>query len=142
MIGGEIRQALLERGHDPHAAAVAAIGCLRVADADLGDEADVPPAGTERPCERLLGDAHAVGLGGIEAVDSGIERAVHGLVELRRVDRAIGAADFPTAEANGGNLQVRAAELPVFHGVSSHFCWASPAHSMTPTFDALDAARR
>ena len=137
-----LRQALLERGHDPRAAAVASIGCLRVADADLGDETDVAPAGTKRACKRLLGDAHAVGLGGIEAVDSGIERAVHGLVELRRVDRTVGAADFPAAEADGGNLQVRATELPVFHGVSSYFCWASPAHSMTPTFDALDAARR
>ena len=54
MIGGEILQALLERGHDPHAAAVASVGCLRVADADLGDETDVAPAGTKRACKRLL----------------------------------------------------------------------------------------
>jgi hypothetical protein len=57
--------------------------------------------------ERLLGDAHAVGLGGIEAVDAGIEGTVHGLIELRGVDGAVCAADLPAAEADSGNLEVR-----------------------------------
>ena len=116
VISGEIGQTLLERGHDPCAATVAAIGCLRIADADLGNEADVASTGTERPGERLLGDAHAVGFGGVEAIDPSVECAMHRLFELRRIDRAIGAADFPAAKAYGGNLDVRSAELPVFHG--------------------------
>ena len=116
VISDEICQTLVERGHDPCAAAVAAIGRLRIANADLGDEADVAAAGTERSGERLLGDTHAVGFGGVEAIDPGIERAMHRLFELRRIDRAIGAADFPAAKAYGGNLDGRSAELPEFHG--------------------------
>ncbi len=115
VIGFEIAQALFERGHDALPAAVAAVGRLRVADADLGDEADIAPARPERAGERLLGDAHAVGFGRVEAIDAGIERAMHRLVELRGVDRAVGAADFPAAKADGGDFQIGAAELSVFH---------------------------
>jgi hypothetical protein len=117
VIGGEMPQALLERGRDPRAAAVATVRCFRIADADLGDETDVASPGAESAGEHLLGNAHAVGFCGIEAVDAGIESVVHGLVELRSVDWAIGAADFPTTEANRGHLPVGATELPIFHGV-------------------------
>ena len=41
---------------------------------------------------------------------------MHRLFELRRIDRTIGAANFPAAKAYGGNLDVRSAKLPVFHG--------------------------
>lgn len=60
VISAEVRQALLERGHDPRVTAVAAIGRFRIADADLGDEADIASAGTERaaarrcPCRKPL----------------------------------------------------------------------------------------
>ena len=100
----EVAQALFERSHDPRSAAVTTIGGLGIADPDLGYEADIAPASTQRMGERPLGNAHAVGLGGIETVDTGIERAVHGLVKLLRVDRAVGPADFPAAKANGGDF--------------------------------------
>jgi hypothetical protein len=120
VIGAEVPQALFERRKDARSAAVAAIGRLRIADAGLGDETHVAPAIAERAGERLLGDAHPIGLGGVEAVDTRIEGALHGTIELRRVDCAVGAGDLPAAEADGGDLPMGATELPVFHRVSSH----------------------
>src|ERR1019366_1542577 len=106
MIGVEIAQTLLDRSHDPLGAAVAAIGRFGIADADFGDQAHIAPARTQSTGQRLLGNPHPVRLSGIETVDARVECAVHGPVELRRIDRAISTADFPAAEANGGDFYV------------------------------------
>ena len=85
MIGVEIAQTLLDRGHDARAAAVAAIGRLGITDADLGDDADIAPARTESATQRLLGNAHAVGFSGIETVNA--RRRARGARPVRTAQR-------------------------------------------------------
>ena len=120
VIGAKVAQALLDRSHDPRAAAVAAVRRLGVADADLGHERDFCPPRPQRAAERLLGYAHTIRLGGVEAVDARIERAMNGPFELSRINRAVGATDFPAAKTDCGNVQVRTAKLAIFHRVSPH----------------------
>jgi hypothetical protein len=97
------------------ARAVAAVWGVRVADATLGDDDHVLPAGAERLGERALRDAHAVGFGGIEAVDAVVDGAMDRAAEVRLVDRAVGPADLPAAEPDDGYAKIGLAELPVFH---------------------------
>jgi hypothetical protein len=122
MIGVEIAQTLFQRRHDPRATAVSAIGRVRIADADLGHEADIAPPRAQSERQRPFGNPHAIRFSGIEAIDPGVERPMHRLLELGRVDRTVGSADLPAAKAYGGNLRAGSAELPVLHGASSCPC--------------------
>ena len=122
MIGVEIAQTLFQRRDDPRATAVSAIGHLRIADTDLGHEADIAPLRAQSARQRPFGNPHAVRFGGMETIDPGVQRPMHRLLELDRVDRTVGSAYFPAAETDGGNLHAGSAELSVFHGASSYPC--------------------
>ena len=69
--------------------------------------------------ERTLGRAHAVALGGVEAVDPEIERARDGTRELLLLDRPVAAADLPAAESDGRDLEAGPSEWSILHGVLS-----------------------
>ena len=64
-----------------------------------------------------FGHPHAVGFGGIEAIDAIIDRRLNGVRELALVDPAVGAADFPAPEADCRDLEVRLAKSPIFHAL-------------------------
>src|SRR6516165_513719 len=119
-------QALLDRRHDPRAAAVAAVGHFLVADAELGDDDDIPAAVAERPRQGLFRHSHAVGFGSVEARDAVIDRTLNGAFELDPVDAAVRAADFPAAEPDRRDLQAGFAELPVFHAMPPAYAVALP----------------
>ena len=59
--------------------------------------------------------AHAVALGGVEAVDAEVERTTDGPVELRLLDVAVAAADLPAAEADGRDLEAGLPERSELH---------------------------
>src|SRR6516162_3340539 len=115
MVGLQPLQALFDRRQDPGAAAVAAAGHFLVADAEFGDDRDIPAAAAERPRQGLFRHSHTIGLGGVEAGDAVVDRLLYSARELGFVDPAIGAADFPAPEADRRDLDAGLAELPVFH---------------------------
>ena len=67
--------------------------------------------------ERALRRAHAVALGGVEAVDAEVERAADRAAELRLLDVAVAAADLPAAEADGRDVEPGPSERSMFHRV-------------------------
>ena len=69
----------------------------------------------ERLAERLLRGAHAVALGGVEAVDAEVEGPADRAAELGLVDVAVAAADLPAAEADGRDLEPGASEWSKLH---------------------------
>ena len=71
----------------------------------------------ERLPERALRRAHAVALGGVEAVDAEVERPTDGAAELRLLDLPVAAADLPAAEADGRDVEPGPSEWSMFHGV-------------------------
>ena len=75
----------------------------------------------ERLPERALRRAHAVALGGVEAVDAEVERPADGAAELRLLDVAVAAADLPAAEADGRDVESRPSERSKFHRVPSRY---------------------
>ena len=72
----------------------------------------------ERLPERALRRAHAVALGGVEAVDAEVERATDRADELRLLDVAVAAADLPAAVADGRDVEPGPSERSMFHRVS------------------------
>ena len=94
--------------------------CRReVGGADLGCDDRLLAAAGQALAKHLLGFACAVALGGVEEVDSGVERGVYGgdgvAVVLLAPD--IAACEGPAAESEGRDFDVRVAELPVVQGV-------------------------
>ena len=64
-----------------------------------------------------FGLAEAVGDGAVEEGDPKVKRAADGGGGLVVVDGAVaGAAQWPTTEAEGGDLKARVSQCPVFHG--------------------------
>src|SRR5882672_7038282 len=120
VISAEPLQALVDRGEDALPAAVAAVWHFLVADAEFGRDDDVVAAASERPRQRLLGHAHAIGLGRVETIDAAIDRLRDRALELALVNSTIGAADLPTPEADCGNLQAGSPKLPELHRRLSH----------------------
>ena len=118
VVGAEVLQALVDRRDDALAAAVAEVRLVPVVHAELGDDDRLVAAPAERLAERALGSAHAVALGGVEAVDAEVERAPDGAHELRLLDVAVAAADLPAAEADGRDLEAGPSERSLLHGRS------------------------
>jgi hypothetical protein len=96
-------------------------GIFVVAHPEFGDDGDIPTAVTERARQGLLGDSHAVGFSGVEAIDAVVDRRLDGAPELALVDPAVGAADLPATEPDRRDLEVGLAELPVFHAFPRPF---------------------
>ena len=70
IVGIERLEALFDRLHHALAAAVAVVRQIRISDAELGRDDSFLAPRSERFGQRLLRRAHAIGLGGIEAVES------------------------------------------------------------------------
>src|SRR6266851_3172781 len=143
VIGLQVPQALLDRRHYPLTTAVAPVRRLVVADPELGHHNDIAAARPERPRQRLLGDAHAIGFGSIKAVDAAVDRPLHRLAKLGLVDPAIGAADLPAAKADRRDPQVGPSKLPIFHVVSliARLWGSAPAQSGAPSRGARELHR-
>src|SRR6266478_2658873 len=120
MIGAQSLQTLVDRGEDEFPATVAAVRHFLVADAEFGRDDDVVAAASECPRQRLLGHAHAIGLGRVETDDAAIDRLRDRPLELALVNSTVGAADLPTPEADCGHLQAGSPELPELHRRLSH----------------------
>ena len=101
----------------PLAAAVAQVRLVPVVHAELGDDDRLVPARAERLAERALGRAHAVALGGVEAVDAEVERPPDGARELGLLDLPVAAADLPAAEADGRDVEPGPSERSMLHRV-------------------------
>ena len=115
MIRTEIAQAVVEGGRQALTRTVAAVGGVRIANAAFGDERDILTPRAKGFGQSAFRDAHAVGFGGVETIDAAVDRTMDRAEEVSFVDLAIGAADFPAAEPDGGYPQIAPAELPVFH---------------------------
>src|SRR5262249_6051293 len=102
----------------------AIIGCIRVADAKFGGDDRILAATAQRLGQRPLRCSHSVCLGGVETVDTKIERAVDRFDEFGFLDTAVAAADFPATDPDGGDLKAGLAEWTIFHSASSFSgCW-------------------
>src|SRR5262249_43982873 len=117
-------QALLDRRDDAPTGRVATGRPVGIAHAELGHDHDLAPPLAERLPQRPLRDAHAVRLGGVEAVDASIEGLLHGEPELALVDPAVRAADLPAPESDRRDLEAGLAELAIFHAAPV-FCRAA-----------------
>ena len=115
VVGAEVLQALVDRRDDALAAAVAQVRLVAVVHAELGDDDRLVATLAERLAERAFGGAHAVALGGVEAVDAEVERAADGAHELRLLDVAVAAADLPAAVADGRDLEAGPSERSMLH---------------------------
>jgi hypothetical protein len=120
MVGLEPLQALLERGEDARAAAVAAVRHFVITDTKFGRYHRLVSAWPKRSRERLLGHAHAVSLRRVEAGDATVDCLRDSATELALVDVAISAPDLPAAKADRRYLEVGLAELPILHAFRSH----------------------
>src|SRR5262249_15119272 len=131
----EVLQALLNRGHDALATAVATVGGLVVAYPEFGHNIDVLPALPKGPRQGLFGRAHTIGFRGVKAVDADIDGAPHRLMQLPGVDFAVGAAHFPAAKTDRRDLQASLPKWSIFHTLpllAAHLCAISRTITVRP----------
>src|SRR5438874_2661789 len=126
MIGLEPLQAPLDRREDARGAAVSAVRHFVIADTEFGRYDDLVSAWPKRSRKHLLGHAHAVGLGRVEAGDTAIDRLRDRTLELALVDTAVGATDLPAAKADRRYLEVGLAELSILHAFPRHCQLSGP----------------
>src|SRR5208283_5953753 len=120
VIGVERLEAFVDRLDHALAGAVAIVGSVGIADAELGRDDGFLAPRAERFRQRFFRRAEAVRLGGIEAVDAEIERAINRFDELGFLDTAVAAANLPASEAHGGNLNTGPAKWSEFHTLPPH----------------------
>jgi hypothetical protein len=113
MIAPQAVEARLERGRDRGAD----VRALR-RHAHLGREHDLRLQAREHAPEIALRGAVAIGRGGVEMVDAGLERARHRALLVGGRAPGHQPADRAAAEGQHGNVEPRAAELAFLHKFS------------------------
>src|SRR5579884_1282964 len=115
VVGAEVLQALVDRREHARTAAVPEVWLVAVVHAELRDDEGLVATPPQRLTEGLLGRAHAVPLGGVEAVDPEVERAADGPLELGRRDVAVASADLPAPVPDGRDVEARTTERAELH---------------------------
>jgi hypothetical protein len=112
----EARFARLHHVLGPAVDALLAVG--RFGLAELGREDHLLAPALERLCEKLLIVSPAVHVGRVEVVDAAVDGVVDHRDRFVVVGVAIHAGHRHASEADGADLEGRAAELSLFHGGS------------------------
>src|ERR1700683_3195599 len=115
IIGIERLEALLNRIHHALARAVAVVRLTRVSDPELGRDHSILAPRSKRLGQRFLRRTHAIGLGGIEAVKSYVQRPIDCFDELGFFDAPVTTADFPAAKTYRGDIDAGLTERTIFH---------------------------
>ena len=115
VVGPQATQRALHRGDDPAPGRALVVGVLPGRAAELGGEHDVVPASLQGLADDVLGVA--VGVGGVDDVDAGVQRLVD---DAGRVLGGIahGGGEHQGAQGVGADLDAGPAECAVLHGIS------------------------
>ena len=113
VVGLQAAQRVLDRGHDPAPRRALLIGIVTHRAAHLGREDDAVAAPLQSLADDHLGVA--VGVGGVDEVDPGVQRLVDDAGRVVRVGVADGRREHQGAERVGADLDAGPAEGAVLH---------------------------